>query len=68
MTTPVDPNEMHLIDASAAELNALLEIVTRAPKTRGETLFIEALFMRWHENVALGVSNENTPAPPAPPG
>lgn len=65
MTTPIDPNEPHLIDASAAELNALLEIIMRAPQTRGETLFVESIFARWHSRVAPSAADQtSTPAPP----
>lgn len=54
-----------MLTASTAELQALLQLVQRAPMTQAEALFAEALFTRWLDQLAPLKA-----APPAddPPG
>lgn len=59
---------MASLDANADEIRALLDLVQRAPMTRAEALFTEALFNRWLAVIAaaadvLAAGGQNQPPP-----
>lgn len=53
------------INATPREIDALLALVQRAPMTKAETLFAEALFDRWYQTLTGGAQVE-APAPADP--
>jgi hypothetical protein len=56
---------MATLNSTSDEVRALLELVKRAPMTRAEVLFAEALFARWLEAIeAEAPGGDTTPLDP----
>lgn len=53
-----------MITATPDELQALLQLVQRAPMTLAETLFIEGLFLRWRGELAGPAAGDASIKPP----
>lgn len=51
---------MVTLTSNADEVQALLELIQRAPLTRAEALYVESVFARWFEAIKAGAPANNT--------
>lgn len=62
----IDARQQQTVSASAEELQAVLQLVQRAPTTTAERLFAETLFDRWFNQIAASAEPGSNGAPTPP--